>query len=118
MAYGNEFELEYEFESHLLKQKLSSMIQERFPGMYTNFKRNESTFRVYKGKTFAPPNEKVTSIQDDLFDEDEEEKHEQAKSEDEYCLQNLEKNHDMKVITHYRNEMGFTLVIEEMIKSK
>ena len=65
-----------------------------------------------------PPNEKVTSIQDELFENDEEEKIGTADIKDPLSLPNLEKKHKGDMMNQYRVEMGFTLVIEEMINSK
>jgi hypothetical protein len=113
MAYGDAFELEYTFPSYLLKQKLTSIVKERFPGMYTYYKKNESVFKVMKGKNYSPPSEQISSIQDDLFNSDDNDQESEGPT-----LGKLEKSHGTKVANQYRNEMGFTLIIEEMIKSK
>ena len=118
MVFSNEEELEYEFESHMLKQKLSEIIQKRYPGLFTNYKRLVANFKVYKSKNFIPPKEKITSIQDSLIDSDEEDKSIAEENEEELKLQELEKIHETSFITQYRNIIGFTLVIEEMINSK
>ena len=117
MVFSNEEELEYEFESHLLKQKLSEIIQQKYPGLYTSFKRWVANFKVYKSKNFTPPRERITSIQDSLIDS-EEDKNAQENNEEELKFQELEKVHEVNFMAQYRNIIGFTLVIEEMINSK
>ena len=70
LVFNSEIELEYQFESYLLKQKLWEAIKNRYPGIYTNFKRNSATFLVNKSKNFIPPNKKIENIQNQFSDDE------------------------------------------------
>lgn len=117
MAFGEETDLVYEFPSYLLKQKLTQIIKERYRGMYTYYKKNDNVFKVLKSKNYQPPNEQVNSIQDS-FTSSEDDKYSDIRSENELNLKKIQETHSAKIINMYRNEMGFSLIIEEMINSK
>ena len=117
MAFGDEPDLEYSFPSYLLKQKLTVIIKERYKGMYTYFKKGDNVFKVIKSKNYVPPSEQVNSIQDSLISS-EEDKYSDTRSEDELNLKKIQETHSAKIINLYRNEIGFSLIIEEMINSK
>lgn len=114
-AYASESWIEYEDLSDLLKLKLSDTIKKRYPGMYTKFNKTEKSFKVYKGNNYMPPHEHVTSIQDEVLEYDEEETKGSSNNEERLSLYHLEKVNTRDVITWYRNKMGFSLVVEEMI---
>lgn len=115
MAYSDEKELEYEFKSLLLKQKLTTEIKAKYPGMFTYFKKDDNTFKVFKGKYNERLNEKVTSIQDSFSSFDD--KDSDTRSEDCLDIKKIKTKNSNKMIAQYREEMGFSLIIEEMRNS-
>jgi len=118
MVYSNKTKLEYDFESYLLKQELSNDIKKLYPGLQVVYQKDITAFKVVKNDNFTPPSKTVWSIQDDELLDAEQEGSAFSDKIDFLNLKELEKKHNRDVITNYRNEMGFTLVIEEMINCK
>lgn len=117
MAYGSQTKLEYEIDSYLLRQKLTTTIRQKYPGMNVSYQKEESQFKILKNDCFTPPSKLITSIQDDYFDS-EEQKTGLSETNDKLSIKELEKAHNREVIEKYRNTMGFSLVIEEMINCR
>ncbi|CAI2361918.1 unnamed protein product [Moneuplotes crassus] len=116
MVFGDSYELKYEFQSDLLKTMLTTIIKKKYPGIYTYYKKGDKLFKVIKGSKFVPISEQVNSIRDGIFDD--ESSGSDSTASNGLNLNKIEKTQGINAANKYKSEMGFSLVIDEMIKSK
>ena len=119
MVYGGGMKVEFNELSKLLCQELAKTIRQKYPGINVSYQDGQNKLRIIKNDNFTPPSKLITSIQDE-FTENEEQKtgDSDATDSENLSIRQLEKKHNHEVIEKYRNHMGFTLVIEEMINCK
>ena len=101
-----------DIESNTLKLEIMNKVQAQFPGMIVEFTNAKSEVKIKKGKKF-----KAAAVSTEGTAETESVKTEETKQEV-GLAETSEDAFNQYVTLNFEKEMGFSLVIEEMIKAK